>query len=323
MKVRQKISGGFRSLRRRDRLRRHPLPHLDRQEAGLERHSRSDPRPSQPGKISTPCLRQPDNLGSNEKRMIPRRRDHRQPLCRRESAAVHDQALALNAPGSNESGTKRRFRAGYPPAGPYPPSAKVETARQPQQTIATPRPPPPRFTVRPMRARGKSGRPGRSPGLVAVQARCKSRQNRTSLVITSLDGALMRRPHNFQLTISFRGGHLWHDNHLTHFCNCVHRNPASATQPRRRRLETRSSEYSRRAFGSPDARRAAAGEVRGVKKLHSPAEPLGARALLCFKCGCAKAMSGRPDERVSVRDVQNKRANPAKRSSGARHVVAA
>ena len=31
---------------RGSRLRRDPLPHLDRQEAGLERHSRSDPRPS-------------------------------------------------------------------------------------------------------------------------------------------------------------------------------------------------------------------------------------------------------------------------------------
>ena len=43
MKVRQKISGGFRSQEGRSRLRRHPLPHRHRQEAGLERHSRSDP----------------------------------------------------------------------------------------------------------------------------------------------------------------------------------------------------------------------------------------------------------------------------------------
>src|SRR4051812_11366214 len=53
MKVRQKISGGFRS---QEGARDFAVirSHLDRQEAGLERHSRSDPRPSDADRRS-PC----------------------------------------------------------------------------------------------------------------------------------------------------------------------------------------------------------------------------------------------------------------------------
>ena len=49
---------------RRNRLRAHPLLLLHRQEAGLEYHRRSDPRPIELGQISTPCVSLPDNLGS-------------------------------------------------------------------------------------------------------------------------------------------------------------------------------------------------------------------------------------------------------------------
>src|ERR1700674_3530385 len=63
MKLRQKISGG---VTRRDRLRTHPLLRLDRQEAGLEHHRRTDPRPCELGAISTPFVSHPANLGSNE-----------------------------------------------------------------------------------------------------------------------------------------------------------------------------------------------------------------------------------------------------------------
>src|SRR5260221_359858 len=45
-----------------DGLRCHPLLRLHRQEAGLERHRRPDPRPSELGGSSTPFVRQPGQL---------------------------------------------------------------------------------------------------------------------------------------------------------------------------------------------------------------------------------------------------------------------
>ena len=56
MKLRQKISGGFRCAAGRERLRDDPLLPLDRQEAGLENHRRPDDQSRRPRKIPAPSL---------------------------------------------------------------------------------------------------------------------------------------------------------------------------------------------------------------------------------------------------------------------------
>ena len=66
MKLRQKISGGFRSVEGAGRLRAHPLVLLDRQEAGLGYHRRPDRRSDILGEIPPPVLNQVANLGSYE-----------------------------------------------------------------------------------------------------------------------------------------------------------------------------------------------------------------------------------------------------------------